>query len=138
MTQLRNTAYIMHISLLSSLPNTSADTVAYLAEAQTHLAAVEDILGSLTIHLVSDTSSTSPDVDALVSQAAQHLTALPGNPLQLHLPHLLPTEDIDLPPQAIAGDKQPLSATRSKILPKRTKRDLPAPLSLESTFTQHE
>ncbi len=62
--------------MLSSLPNTSADTDAYLAEARTHLAAIEEVLGSLIVHLMPDDSSTSPDVDALVSQAAHHLTAL--------------------------------------------------------------
>jgi hypothetical protein len=38
----------------------------------------------------------------------------------------------------LAGDKQPLSASRQEVLPKRTRRDLPAPLTLEPAFTQHE
>ena len=80
---------------------------------------------------------TTPDVDTLVTQATQHLAAL--ETLSNFIPsYLLPTEDIDLPQQNIAGDKQPLSATRQEILPKRTIRDLPAPLTLESAFTQHE
>ena len=52
--------------------------------------------------------------------------------------YLLPTEDIDLPQQNIAGDKQPLSATRPEFLQKRTIRDLPAPLTLEPAFAQNE
>ena len=86
---------------------------------------------------MADTHGTSPNIDRLVTQAAQHLAAL--ETLSTCIPaYLLPTEDTDFPLHNIAGDKQSLSATRPEILPKRTRRNLPAPLTLEPAFTQHE
>ena len=136
-TQIRNAAYVLNTSLLSSLPNTSSDTTSYLAEAQSHLTSIEDILNNLTVHLVPGDISAPPDLNAPVIQATQHLTNL--QTLTNYIPpHLYPDEDTQLPQVPLAGDKQPLSNSRQEILPKRTRRNLPAPLTLESAFTQHE
>lgn len=51
---------------------------------------------------------------------------------------MLPDIDVVLPLQTLAGEKQPLSATRTEALPKKTGRDRTSPKSLEKAFNDHE
>lgn len=121
----------------ASLTINSDDIAEYITEANGHAEAIQDILGNLTVLTMEPTPDPIVDTDGMVAQATQLLTTL--ETMTTYIPSFLrANEDTELPPQTIAGDKQPLSATRLEILPKPTRRDHPAPITLDPTFAKNE